>query len=428
MIKVKKATVIGLVAVFIVMLSACGRDSESVNNVISVSKAPVSITEGPTSMPPTAVPTGVELTTTPMLTDDEKDIKAIEEKVAAGPMKMRDINSMDLVKEIMIGWNLGNTLDATGGEGVFTEMSWGNPKTTKNMIDLVKEAGFNTIRIPITWQPHLGKAPDYIIDEVWLDRVQEVVNYAYADDMFVIINMHHEDWYSPYYDTSDAAIDELKKVWKQIADRFENYDEHLIFEGMNEPRHKGKADEWTGGDEEGWDVINQLNAAFIETIRSSGSNNPLRHLMIPPYAASSSVRTWSKFEIPKDNKIIVSIHAYTPYNFALNISGTADWSVSNEADTRDIDYLMSTLNDSFISKGIPVILGEFGALDKDNLQARTTWAEYYVNKAHKIGVPCIYWDNNSFYGSGEKLGLLNRFKDEWQFPEIVEALMKGVKE
>lgn len=414
------------------MLGSCSKEVNQANkNIVtntpvSITDAPVSVTESPKSEPNTL--TVIPTKAADNKSVDEAAIQAITEKVNNGPMKMMDISSAEMVKELKIGWNLGNTLDATGGTGIFSEISWGNPRTTKKMIDMVKEAGFNTLRIPITWQTHLGPAPDYVIDKAWLDRVQEIVNYAYTNDMFVIINMHHEDWYCPYDNTADAAIDELTKVWKQIADRFENYDEHLIFEGMNEPRHKGQADEWTGGNEEGWEVTNQLNAAFVETIRKAGGNNPLRHLMIPPYAASSSVRTWSEFEVPEDSKVIVSIHAYTPYNFALNITGTSEWSVSNQADTRDIDYLMATLNDRFISKGIPVILGEFGAVDKNNTQARTEWAEYYVKKAEEIGVPCIYWDNNAFYGSGEKLGVLNRFNDTWQFPEIVDALMRGVEE
>lgn len=413
-----------LVTMFSVMMfSACSKDNNTDNSVPTVTIGAEKVTEAPTKSP-TVAPTPTEAVASG--TDDEAALQAVEDKIASGPMEMRDISSVELVKEIKIGWSLGNTLDATGGAGIMAEMSWGCPKTTIKMIDKVKEAGFNTLRIPITWQSHIGPAPDYIIDKVWMDRVQEVVNYAYANDMYVIINMHHEDWYSPYYDTAETVKDELKKTWKQIADRLENYDEHLIFEGLNEPRHKGKPDEWTGGNQEGWDVINQLNAVFVETIRNAGGNNPLRHLMIPPYAASSSTNAWTSFEVPEDDKVIVSIHAYTPYNFALNITGGADWSASDPASTRDIDYLMKSLNESFISKGIPVILGEFGAVDKNNTEARIAWAEYYVKKAHEIGVPCVVWDNNGYAG-GEKLGLLNRYKNEWQFPEVVDALMKGLE-
>lgn len=407
--KSSRILVLMLVMVFtVIMLGACGKDNKA------ETKTSAKVTETPTTVPTKAPDAG------------EIAVKAIQDKVTSGPMKMRDISSMELVKEIKIGWSLGNTMDASGNQGVFDEIAWGNPKTSKKMIDMVKEAGFNTIRIPVSWQEHIGKAPDYTIDKTWMNRVQELVNWAYADDMFVIINMHHEDWYSPYKKTEDKAIDELEKTWKQIADRFQNYDEHLIFEGLNEPRHIGDPDEWTGGNKEGWEVVNDLNAAFVKTIRSAGGNNPLRHLMCPSYAASSSVSSWQDFKVPKDDKVIVSIHAYTPYNFALNLTGTAEWSASNQNDTLEIDYLMDNLKTNFIDKGIPVILGEFGAIDKKNTKARVAWGEYYVKKAHEVGVPCIVWDNNSFY-NGETLGLLNRFKCEWQYPEIVKAFMKGLE-
>jgi endoglucanase len=247
------------------------------------------------------------------------------------------------------------------------------------------------------------------------------------DDMYVIINFHHEEWHFPSYDNLDPAKNQLTKMWAQVADRFKNYDEHLIFEDMNEPRMKGTEYEWTGGTEESRDVINQLNQAFVETIRSSGGNNSLRHLMIPTYAASADLNTWKDFIIPDDGKIIVSVHAYLPYNFTLNGAGTSSWSDDNTNDTKDIDYVMQNLYDAFISKGVPVILGEFGARDKNNLESRTAWAEYYVKRATEKGIPCIIWDNNLFEGNGEKFGLLDRSTLTWKYPEIINALMRGLE-
>ena len=425
---------VGSVIVFIMILFmtifiSCSKHNDA--NSISETESKDQLTKIPTSAPtaePTITATAAPAEAAEKKTAKEKDpdIAALEEEIAKGPMKIRDISSVELVKEMNIGWNLGNTMDSSG-TGKFSEISWGNPLTKKAMIDKVREAGFNTLRIPVTWQQHMGPAPDYIIDKAWLDRVQEVVNYGIADGMYVIINMHHEDWHCLYYDKADAAIDQLKKAWLQIADRFENYDEHLIFEGMNEPRQNGAPDEWIGGNKEGWDVINRLNAAFIDTIRNAGGNNPLRHLMIPPYAASSSTMVWENFEVPEDEKVIVSIHAYTPYNFALNISGTADWSISNKNDTYEIDTLVSNIKEYFLNKGIPVILGEFGALDKNNTESRVAWAEYYVKKAKENGIVCIVWDNGKFLGSGELLGLLDRSNLTWKYPEIIEAFMKGIK-
>lgn len=378
--------------------------------------------------------TNEEISVTPTEKGEVKDQQSSQNEQTSPVKKetierqeMRDISSVELIKEMKIGWNLGNTMDATGGNGVNSELSWGNPLTNEEMIKTIKAAGFNILRIPITWEKHLGPAPDYIIDEAWLNRVQTIVNYGIDSDMFVIINMHHEDWHFPSYENADNAKDILTKVWRQIADRFENYDEHLIFEDLNEPRMKGTNVEWTGGNEEGRDVVNQLNAAFIDTIRNSGGNNPLRHLMIPPYAASSDPITWSNFIVPEDDKVIVSIHAYTPWNFTLNEYGTSEWTLSNSNDTWEIDNLMNNIYESFISKGIPVIIGEFGARDKENMQSRVEWAEYYVQSATEKGIPCIWWDNGAFTGEGELFGILDRRGLSWKYPEIVDALMKGIQ-
>jgi len=421
----KSTKILFLTCMFVIsamLLIACSKEKSTGNNgtAVQTSTAPTKAagsTEAAQKVTPipTAAPAAVNNTDPTANWSEEMK-------------EMRDIKSIDLVKEIKIGWNLGNTMDATGATTVMAETSWGNPKTTKKLIDKVKAAGFNTIRIPTTWEPHLGSAPDYTIDPAWLDRVQEIVDYGISNDMFVIVNAHHEEWYSPTYANADKAKDMMAKVWKQIADRFENYDEHLIFEGLNEARQKGTSDEWNGGNAEGWDVINQLNQVFVDTIRSAGGNNPLRHLMIAPYAASSSTRAWDSFIVPEDNKIIISIHAYTPYNFALNKQGTAEWSATNPNDTGEIDNLMNNIYNKFISNGIPVILGEFGAVNKnDNVSARVAWAEYYVSKAAEKGIPCIWWDNGSFYGSGELFGLIDRNFYTWKCPELVDALIKNAK-
>lgn len=366
-------------------------------------------------------PTGIVSTS-----EDNETVTPSGSTPLGTPSPIRDISSSELVKEIHIGWNLGNTLDAVGGTGISSETSWGNPKTTKAMIDTMKEAGFNTLRVPTTWESHLGPAPDYTIDTAWLDRVQEVVDYGIDNEMFVILNLHHEEWYSPTYDNEETAITILTKVWAQIADRFQNYDEHLIFEGLNEPRQKGTANEWNGGDKEGWEVLNHFNEAFVETIRKAGGNNPLRHLMIPPYAASASTKAWDSFIIPKDDKIIVSIHAYSPYDFALNTSGTSKWSADSSSDTKEITELLDNIDNYFISKGQPVIIGEFGAVNKDNLKERSQWADFFVKSAKGKGIPCIWWDNGSITGSGELFGLLDRNTLTFPFQEIIDSLITGV--
>ena len=186
----------------------------------------------------------------------------------------------------------------------------------------------------------------------------------------------------------------------------------------------GTSLEWSGGDQEGWDVVNATNKAFIETIRSSGGSNPYRILMIPDYAANSTTAL-PHLEVPEDDeRIIVSVHAYSPYNFALNANGPAEWN----NDTYDIDTLMSSLKSLFIDKGIPVIIGEFGAVNKENTEQRVQWVKYYLNAAKEIGVPCFWWDNGSFSGNGENLGIIDRNTCEIKFPELVEAMKEVYSE
>jgi len=338
-------------------------------------------------------------------------------------LTIADISPMDLVADMKIGWNLGNTLDATGGIGIASERAWGNPKTTQEMIDKILDAGFNVIRLPITWDGHFGAAPEYKIHDIWLQRVKEVVDYAYNKGAYVIINTHHEEWYMPTEENKVANGEQIVALWTQIAEYFKDYDEHVIFEGLNEPRLRGTSKEWSG-DSKASEVINYWEQLFVDAVRATGGNNTLRHLMITGYAASSSRDNLAKIKLPEDDKLIVSVHAYTPYNFALNTKGTSTWDVAKDA--RDIDSLMKTINDLFISKGIPAIIGEFGAMNKENEAERVEWATYYLTKAKEIGVPCVWWDNGAFSGNGENFGLLDRRKLEYPYPELLDAMMKVV--
>ena len=208
------------------------------------------------------------------------DESASDAADAADAKTIRDITSMELIGEMKTGWNLGNTLDSTitnptGSETPTDwETAWGQPVTTKAMIDSVKAQGFNVLRVPVTWEGKFGEAPDYTIKADWLARVKEVVDYGIDNDMFVILNMHHEEWHMPTADNEESAEKILRALWAQIADYFKDYDEKLIFEGMNEPRLKGTPMEWNGGNQEAREVINQLNAAFVETVGRRARHNP----------------------------------------------------------------------------------------------------------------------------------------------------------
>lgn len=362
---------------------------------------------------------------------DNGDAADASQTSVSEPAPMRDIPSTELVKEMTVGWSLGNTLDSTITNPKGTELpsdwetAWGQPVTTKAMIDSVAAQGFNVLRVPITWEGKFGEAPDYTIDPDWLARVNEVVDYGIDNDMFVIINLHHEEWHMPTYENEAAAQEILTALWSQIADHFKNYNEKLIFEGLNEPRLKGTPMEWNGGNDEARDVINHWNAAFVETVRNSGGNNKLRHLMINPYAASSMDKVLNDFAVPDDDKVIVSVHAYLPYSFALadTAQATTEWSADNAADTNDIDLLMANLKDRYIDKGRAVIIGEMGTRNRMNTEARADCARYYSEAAHSAGIPICWWDNNAFVGSGENFGLFDRKTFEWRYPDIISALM-----
>jgi endoglucanase len=308
------------------------------------------------------------------------------------------------------------------------------------MIDTIQAAGFNTIRIPVSWHNHVDD--NFQISEAWMNRVQEVVDYAYNNDMYVIINIHHDTmvgYYYPSSDNYDTSEKYITTIWTQIAERFADYGDKLIYESINEPRLVGTNYEWwidTSKEEclDAVDCINRLNQVFVDTVRGTGGNNPTRYLMVPGYAASPSFEVIDQFVFPTDistnvNKIILSTHAYTPYNFALQASTEADavsdFSVDNKARTKDITGFMTQLYNKFISKGIPVVIGEFGARDKDgNLQDRVDYSAFYIATAKSFGITCVWWDNNSFAGTGENFGLLKRDTLTLEYPDLIVALMK----
>lgn len=332
---------------------------------------------------------------------------------------MRDISAVDLVKEIRIGWNLGNTLDAP------TETAWGNPRTTKAMIDKVKEMGFNAVRVPVTWNTHIGPAPNYTIDQTWLNRVEEVVNYVLDNNMYAILNVHHDDWIIPTYANEAQCKDKLTKLWQQIANHFRDYSDYLIFETINEPRVIGSPSEWTGGTYENRDVINRFNLAAVNTIRSSGGNNAKRFIMVPTNAATGLDIALNDLVIPNnDNRVIVSIHAYSPYFFAMDINGTSYWGSNN--DKTSLSNELDAIYNRFVKNGRAVIIGEFGSIDKNNLSSRIAHAEHYAKEAVSRGIAVFWWDNG-YYGPGnsESYSIFNRSGLSWHYPEIAEALIRG---
>ena len=231
-----------------------------------------------------------------------------------------DNEAMALLRDMKCGWNLGNTFDAFNGHftGTGMESIWVGIKTSRKLIAAIKEAGFNTIRIPVSWHNHVDE--NDIIDLEWMARVREVAGWALDEGMYVIVNVHHDNDKKYFYpDTAhyDRSAAYLSSVWKQMAEAFKDCDDHLIIESMNEPRLVGTQYEWS------WNsgisdcrlaakYLNELNQLFVDTIRASGGNNATRYLAVPAYSASPGSTVDQAFQLPQDtqdNRIIVSAHA-----------------------------------------------------------------------------------------------------------------------
>lgn len=357
-----------------------------------------------------------------------------------------DTTAIEFVENMKIGWNLGNTFDAYSDDNRADEMSyesyWCGVKTTKEMIDAIKAAGFETIRIPVSWHNHVSDDGSYTISEAWLNRVQEVVDYAMDNDMYVIINIHHDNstkYMYPSQEYMEQSKAYIKAIWTQVAERFADYDEHLIMEAMNEPRLVDTNYEWwldfnNQDCVEAVQCINELNQLFVDTVRASGGNNANRYLLVPGYDASLVGATNEYFVLPRDtegnlNKILVEVHAYTPYNFALQAPGesgsTDQWSKDSASSISEINSTMDTLYEKYVKNGTGVLMDEFGARDKNgNIQARTDFAAYYIAAARARGITCCWWDNNAFAGDGERFGIFDRAQCRIVCPELVEGMMK----
>ena len=365
-----------------------------------------------------------------------------------------NLTSVQMAKNMSIGWNLGNTLDATYYQdseynaGLDTEIGWEMPKTTKEMITSVREAGFKTIRIPVSWHNHISDITNYTIDSAWMARVKEVVDYAYSQGMYVIINIHHDNMkittinsaagfaLSDNADVRKKSKTFIKNVWLQIATTFADYNEKLVFEVLNEPRDVGGefcGNEWWTDNKAMVDIITEYEQVAIDAIRSVKGNKN-RFIMVPGYAASGSdINILKLYTMPTDSsndKLILSTHAYSPYNFAMNDSTDKTFGSDDKA---SLDSIFAALKSNYTDKGIGVVMGEASASDKNNLSDRVEWATYYFTKAKEAGIPVILWDNmvtvenGGNIDSGECHGYYDRNENSWFFPTMITAMMNAVR-
>jgi endoglucanase len=345
---------------------------------------------------------------------------------------------------IKTGWNLGNSLDAYGG-GVGGETNWSNPSVNQEIMNGVKAAGFDIVRIPVTWMGNIGSAPDYKIAPSRLKRVAEVAEMAHKAGLTAVINLHHDGstgsggkdngWLSIGKASRNAAqrdqiTAQYARVWQQIAAYFQNHGDWLIFEGFNE-LHDGN---WqTCNDPGQFIALNNWNQLFVNTVRSSGGNNESRFLMVNAYCADNRQALSSGFMFPGDTaqgKLILSFHYYAPYEFSIQGSRSA-W--GTEAERQKVESDFAPFKGAFIDKNIPVIIGECGAAlqlypddSAKETQARQSRAGYITHvfgTAKKYGLVPVYWDNGSIRGSGEKFGIFNRNTGEPNSPDS-DALIK----
>ena len=277
-----------------------------------------------------------------------------------------DTPGFAMVQKLGLGWNLGCSLesmhtyeDGTYETGLKTETMWGNARTTRAVMETLYESGFRTVRIPTAWSNHMDAEGG--IDPEWLARVREVVDYAYDTGLYVILNTHNDEFYNYTLDPAkEAATTEwYKNTWRQIAEEFKGYGERLLFEAVNEPRTVGSRLEWNGGLVAERQVLNRLHAAFVETVRASGGNNAERWLLLPTHGASADPVAMRSLCLPKDDKLIVSVHAYVPWEYS-HVNDKASPEKDNaytKAGQRTVTRTMENIYRAFISKGIPVYLG-----------------------------------------------------------------------
>lgn len=362
-----------------------------------------------------------------------------------------DLNQSQIVEAMGPGWNLGNQLESVT-DNVPEETNWGNPVITEKLIQSVKAAGFKSIRISVSYFAKIDDDKDYTIDSKWLDRVQEVVDYCIKNDLYAVINIHGDG-----YNTIDGSWllcngknqteikKKYKKVWKQIAERFKNYDEHLLFESMNE-EFDGSYSE---PNKEYYQNINDYNQIFVDTVRKTGDNNTKRWLIIPGWNTNIDYTTGDYgFKLPTDQyrdksidkeeqRIMISVHYYSPWDFCGGENCViTQW--GNEADdpsktstTCDETYMKNQLNlmkTTFADKGYPVFIGEYGSIDKTSYDSENEYYRaYFARKLCQLSLKngCIpmYWDNG--YNGVHGFGLFDRTTCEITQPVIIDAIMEG---
>lgn len=374
--------------------------------------------------------------------------KTIEIKQAGKKMNVpADKNGMQsdapaLAKKMKLGWNLGNSLEACSNEFSASETLWGNPKTTKELITFIKQSGFNAVRIPTAWSGYIEDRTTHKIKDEWIMRVREVVDYCIENDMYVIINIHWDGGWlenNPFYAKQKEVNAKQKALWEQIAVAFRDYDEHLLFAGTNEVHA-----DYNKPTQEHLEVQMSFNQTFVDAVRSTGGKNTWRTLIAQGYNTNITY-TNESLVLPKDptlNRLMAEIHYYDPYDFTLDetASGKYLWGKEfvgnpNSSNWGQEDWLIKEfglMQKKFVSKGVPVILGEYAATYRGNLtglalenhkKARYNYIFQVTKTAKTNGLIPFYWDNG---GTGTNAsGIFDRNTKTVAHPDLLDALIKA---
>lgn len=335
--------------------------------------------------------------------------------LAAVPPVLRATTAMQAYVDAMQpGWNLGNTLDA-----VPTETSWGNPLVTRDFIQEIADQGFQSIRIPVTWKDHHGAGPGYTIDPEWMNRVQQIVDWSLDADLHVMLNLHHDsDWVRTMPTDHDGVLNRFNALWQQIAARFADYPDELMFESINEPAFEGASDATA------MTLLDELNSSFHTIVRGSGGRNATRPLVLPTVVTNASqvfldslATTVANLD---DSNLIVTVHFYGFWPFSVNIAGSTTFG------PEVIDGIESTIDRvdaTFVSRGIPAVIGEYGLLGFDNDNSpiehgeMLKYFEYFTAYAQAHGIAHMIWDNGQHF---------DRNNYVWRDPSLYDVVMHSV--
>lgn len=340
---------------------------------------------------------------------------------------MRDLTSVELANEMEIGWNLGNSLEAIGGE-----TAWENPRVNEQLIQSVKDAGFNAVRIPVAWSK-FSDEENFVITEEWMNRVEEVVNLVLDNDMYAIINIHWDNgWMQPTYEDEEYVNNRLEIMWQQIAINFRDYDDRLLFAGTNEVMVEN---DYGTPTEEYYTVQNGFNQTFVDAVRATGGRNHYRHLVVQGFNTNID-HTLNFAEIPEDvvdNRLMMEVHYYDPYNFTLNKESTVYQWGKDAPESEDwanesyVDNQFNRMKTEFIDNGVGVVLGEYGAISRPNVEGHEAYRQYYVEyvtqSAIEHGLAPFYWDNGDENAHG--FAIFDRETGDVLYPDLLDAIVNA---